>query len=144
VSPPPQIIEKRNFVQLNNKLYILSSFSSSSSSSFFRYKKYQFKHHYHINNPDYVSTVRLPLLNACIAYYNKFINQDFSITEDLTMEFILLALLNNTAVIAFIICRNEVTSLLFKNNSTSGYVDDKLDQQISLNIEKQKCSKANR
>jgi hypothetical protein len=65
------------------------------------------------------------------------------------MEFILSALLNNAAIIALVICRNEITSLLFKYNSASGSVDDKLDQQINmkfthktvillLNIEKDK------
>jgi hypothetical protein len=43
------------------------------------------------------------------------------------MEFILSALLNNVDVIAVVICRNEVTSLLFKNNKDHGYVEDKLD-----------------
>jgi hypothetical protein len=48
------------------------------------------------------------------------------------MEFILSALLNNADVIALIIYRNEVTSLLFKEYSTSCYVNDKLDQQINM------------
>jgi hypothetical protein len=31
-----------------------------------------------------------------------------------------------------VICRNEVTSLLFKINRNLGYVDDKLDQQFNM------------
>jgi hypothetical protein len=48
------------------------------------------------------------------------------------MEMILSALLKNVDVIALVICRSEVTSLLFKNNRSSGYVDDKLEQQFKM------------
>jgi hypothetical protein len=44
------------------------------------------------------------------------------------MEFILTAMLNNADVIALVIYRSEVNSLLFKYNRDSGYVDDKLNQ----------------
>jgi hypothetical protein len=48
------------------------------------------------------------------------------------MEMILSALLKNVDVIVLVICRSEVTSLLFKNNKTPGYVDDKLEQQFKM------------
>jgi hypothetical protein len=48
------------------------------------------------------------------------------------MEFIISALLNNPDVIALVICRSQVTSLLFKNNTTPGYVDDKLEQRFKM------------
>jgi hypothetical protein len=44
------------------------------------------------------------------------------------MEFILSTLLHNADVINLVICKTEVTSLLFKTNKSPGYVDDKLDK----------------
>jgi hypothetical protein len=95
--------------------------------------KHLFKHYHHnFNNANYVNTLQLPSLHTYILYYNKFVDPDPPISEDLTMEFILSALLNNDDVIALVICRNEVISLLFKTNISSGYVEDKLDQQFNM------------
>jgi hypothetical protein len=44
------------------------------------------------------------------------------------MEFILSALLNKVDVIALVICKTEVTSLLFKTNKSPSYVNYKLDK----------------
>jgi hypothetical protein len=114
--------------------------------------KRQFKtYRNYVNDENHTDSVRfrLPLLSVCIGYYNKFINQDSPTTEDSAIEFILSALLKNTAVITLVICKTKVTSLLFKTNKTPGYVDDKLEQQfnmkftpktviLSLNIKKDK------
>jgi hypothetical protein len=94
-----------------------------------------FKHyHTYVNNETHTNALhfRLPLLRVCIKYYNKFVNQDSPITEDSTMKYILLALLKYVDVIALVLSRSEVTSLLFKKNRSSGYVDDKLDQQLKM------------
>jgi hypothetical protein len=89
---------------------------------------------YFHNDETHVYNAHLPLLRVCIAYYNKFVNQDSPITEDSTIEFILSALLKNKAVIGLVICKSEVTSLLFKTNRNPSYVDDKLDQEMKMNF----------
>jgi hypothetical protein len=95
--------------------------------------KHQFKkYHNFVYDENYANRVQLPSLRTCITYYDKFINQDPPITEDSTIEFILSALLNNADVIVLVICKTEVTSLLFKTNISSRYVDDKLDQQFNM------------
>jgi hypothetical protein len=130
-----------HFPDINYLLYI-------SESKYHR----SLKHYYtYVNDETHTKALSftLPLLEECINYYNKFVNQDSPITKDSTMESILSALLKNVDVIALVICKSEVTSLLFKTNKSSGYVDDKLDQQfnmkftpktvtLSLNIEKNK------
>jgi hypothetical protein len=96
-----------------------------------------------------VNNRSLLLLNTCIEYYNTFINSDTPITGDSTLEHILKALLSKVDVIALVIYRTEVTSLLFNEYSASGYVDDKIDHQpdfkytpkyilLSISIEKEK------
>jgi hypothetical protein len=77
------------------------------------------------------------------------VDQDFPITENSRMKFILTSLLNNADVITLIIFVNEITSLLFKVNRNPGCVDDKINCQtnmkymskyilLSLSIEKEK------
>jgi hypothetical protein len=49
------------------------------------------------------------------------------------MEFILTSLLNNSEVIALIISKHELTSLLFKDNRASSYEDARIDYQTDMN-----------
>jgi hypothetical protein len=81
-----------------------------------------------------MNTPKVPPLNTCFAYYNKFIDPDALITENSTIEFILTSLLNNGDVVALIICTEEITSLLFKANINPGYVDDKRDYQTDMTL----------
>jgi hypothetical protein len=43
-------------------------------------------------------------------------------------------LLNNPDIITLVICKSEVTSILFKTNRSPGYVDEKLDKQMNVNF----------
>jgi hypothetical protein len=55
-----------------------------------------------IENDKCINVPILQPLNTCIVYYSKFVNNYPPITEDLTIEFILISFLNNANIIALI------------------------------------------
>jgi hypothetical protein len=117
----------------------------------FKYSLTQY--YYYINDPieksGKINAQKLLQVSTCIEYYSKFGNNDLPITEHTTIEPLLTSFLNNTNNIDLIINLNEVTSLIFKENRSLGYVDTKIDYQtdmrftsksvlLSVSIEKEK------
>jgi hypothetical protein len=90
------------------------------------------QNHNYINDENNANKAHLQLLYVCIAYYNKFINQNLPITEDSTIEFIYSALLNNADAILLLFVEVKLLYYLFKYNRYLGYADYKLDQQINM------------
>jgi hypothetical protein len=138
------ILEKVSFVQVNNttkcgKVIIcfetwgvnvsrdlvrgISVFFPNINHHFYVgeiFYKYSFKKYYGIvNDEERVNSPKLPELNTYITYYNNFTDPNSPITKYNDRIYI--------STIALIICRNEVTSLMFKANINPGYVNEKID-----------------